>query len=65
MSEPIRLRKTDSVILAWRYEMDGSGILVMGTKDPRKIDDTMKIVGAWPGIDGVKVLDKLGISIGF
>lgn len=56
-------KSTGSVILSWSYGDDGTGVVIMGRKDPTSMDENMEILGAWSDEDGLNRLKNLGIDI--
>lgn len=63
INEIKKIKKIDSVILSWSYGDDGTGVVIMGRKDPTSIDENMEILGAWSDEDGLNCLKNLGIDI--
>lgn len=63
INEIKKIKKIDSVILSWSYGDDGTGVVIMGRKDPTSIDEKMEILGAWIDEDGLNRLKNLGIDI--
>ena len=63
INEIKKIKKIDSVFLSWSYGDDGTGVVIMGRKDPTSIDEKMEILGAWSDEDGLNRLKNLGIDI--
>lgn len=63
INEIKKIKKIGSVILSWSYGDDGTGVVIMGRKDPTSIDENMEILGAWIDEDGLDRLKNLGIDI--
>lgn len=63
INEIKKIKKIDSAILSWSYGDDGTGVVIMGRKDPTSIDENMEIIGAWSDEDGLNRLKNLGIDI--
>ena len=63
INEIKKIKKIDNVILSWSYGDDGTGVVIMGRKDPTSINENMEILGAWSDEDGLNRLKNLGIDI--
>ena len=63
INEIKKIKKIDSVILSWSYGDDGTGVVIMGRKDPTSINENMEVLGAWSDEDGLNRLKNLGIDI--
>lgn len=55
--------KSNSVIVSWDYSSkDGSGLVLIGAKDPLGIEQRLEIVNVLTNEDGLDILRKLGID---
>ena len=55
--------ENNSVIVSWDYSSkDGSGLVIIGARDPLGIEQRIEIVNVLTNEEGLDILRKLGID---
>lgn len=53
----------DSLIISWSYLKDGSGIVIVGEKDPLGIEQRIRPVDVLQDEKGLELLKYLGVEL--
>lgn len=52
----------NSMMISWSYGSDGTGVVILGVKDPMGIEQRTEIFNAFSDEEGLAILKALGVD---